>query len=195
MRLALVGIVLAATALAGCEETTAEQDYDAVAQAYDDMRAEVLAMDVSSSATMPRSGSATFEGYSTIFIDTATADAALVGDAVIDANFSTGRLTGSLSNFIGNVNGGQVQEYDGAIGIREGEIGAVRAEELTADIKGAVSVPGGDSVSINGEIAGRFRDDGAVRAAALTAVDTDSTDFRVNGVLQSDGRVNIVAQR
>jgi hypothetical protein len=199
MRIAILGSALAVTFLAGCDGSTlatGERDYDSVAQAYDDMRADVLAMPVSSFRTMPTTGTATYDGYSTISINPGTSrNTALVGDATLRADFGNGSLTGTLDNFIGQVNGGTIQDYAGSIDIRDGEIGVVRAENLTADIKGAVSVPGGDSVAVNGGIEGRFRDDGVRNAAALTAVDTASTDFRVNGLLQSGGTVNIVAER
>jgi hypothetical protein len=198
MRIAILGSALAVTFLAGCDGSTLatdQQDYDSVAQAYNDMRADVLAMPVSSGATMPNRGTATYDGYSTISIPGTSRNTALVGDASLRADFGNGSLTGSLDNFIGQVNGGTIQDYAGSIGIREGDIGVIRAENLTADIKGAVSIPGGDSVGINGEIEGRFRDDGVRNAAALTAVDSASTEFRVNGVLQSGGTVNIVAER
>jgi hypothetical protein len=200
MRIAILAPILAATVLAGCDSagvaTSAEQDYNTVAQAYDDMRLDVLAMPVSSGATMPNRGGATYDGYSTISINPGTSrNTALVGEATLRADFGNGSITGTLDDFVGQVNGGTIQEYAGSIGIRDGEIGEVRAENLTADIKGAVSVAGGDSVAINGGIEGRFRDDGARNAAALTAVDTAATQFRVNNVLQSGGTVNIVAER
>ena len=193
----MTSAVLAASALAGCDSTTtltsAEQDYNEAAMAYNDMRSDVLALPLSTSADMPNRGTATYSGYSTLLMDTPTADTALVGDARIVANFDADSLTGDLTNFVGSVNGGESQAFNGSIALRNGEIGATTASRLTADVNGSLS-GGGNTVSINGDVAGDFRSDGQLNAAALTASESAATDFLLNG-REYSGDLGIVAQR
>ncbi len=193
----MTSAVLAASVLAGCDSTTsltsADQDYNTAAMAYNDMRSEVLALPFSTSVDMPNRGTATYNGYSTILMDTPAADSALVGDAQVVANFDSGSITGSLTNFVGSANGTPNEEYTGSIALFNGDIGSTAPSRLTADINGTLRSDT-NTVSINGDVAGNFRSDGALNAAALTASESASTDFFLNG-REYSGDIGIVAQR
>jgi hypothetical protein len=189
-------LCLGAVALAGCDGTVADtvdrvDDYNAQAVAYNEMRADVLAMPLSG-ADMPNTGGATYNGYTTLLIDTPT-DSALVGDARIAANFTNRTLSGDMTNFIGSVDGSNYTAYNGSLAIRNGEIGVSTASAFNGDLTGTLS-SSEDVVRVDGDVSGNFRSDGAVNAAALTASSTTDTDIFVNGVSQ-DGRLGIVAER
>lgn len=189
---------LAAAVLTGCEETAllddaaSQDDYNDLATAYNDLRTDVQALPLSTAVDMPTVGSATYDGYATVLVDTAI-DSALVGDALITADFGKSELNGNLTNFVGTVDGSAYSDFNGSIAIKDGEIGVASASALTGDIKGSLS-NGEDLVSINGGVEGNFRSDGAVNAAGLTARDTTGTDFIVNG-RERDGDLGIVAIR
>lgn len=184
--------------LAGCEsgtpivDDTAERNaYNAAAEAYNDMRADLQALPLSG-ADMPTVGSATYDGHATVLIDTPT-DSALVGDARIVADFSDGDLWGNMSNFVGTVDGSPYSDFAGSIALGNGQIGVSTASSLSADMQGTLN-NGSDIVTIDGGVIGNFRSDGAINAAGLTASDTAGTDYIVNGVIH-DGDTGIVAER
>jgi hypothetical protein len=184
--------------LAGCEsgtpivdDTAARNEYNAVAEAYNDMRTDLQALPLSG-ADMPTVGSATYEGYATLLVDTPI-DSALVGDARIVADFTDGELWGNLSNFVGTVDGSTYDDFAGTIALSDGQIGVTTASSLTADMQGTLS-SGTDTLTIDGGVQGNFRSDGAINAVGLTASDTAGTDYIVNGFLY-DGDTGIVAER
>jgi hypothetical protein len=195
IRLAPV-VCLALMGLAGCDSSITDDaaqidDYNELANSYNDLRADVQAMRVAG-AEMPTIGSATYRGYATVLADTAI-DTALLGEARITADFSRSTLTGNLNNFIGTVNGSDYAEFNGSLGITGGRIGVTTPGSLTAAINGSLNA-NGDVVTINGGLRGNFRTDGAINAAGITAADTTATDFIVNG-RGVDGDIGIVAIR
>lgn len=186
-------LCLGAVALAGCEDGVVDRvdDYNARAVAYNDLRADVLAMPLSG-ADMPTTGSATYNGFATLLIDTPT-DSALAGDARIAANFGTRTLSGDMTNFIGSVDGSPYTAFNGSLAIRNGQIGVSTASSFNGDLTGTLS-SSQDVVRVDGDVSGNFRSDGTINAAALSASSTTDTDIFVNGVSQ-DGRLGIVAER
>jgi hypothetical protein len=189
-------LCLAALVLAGCDGTVTEtvdlvDDYNARAIAYNDLREDVLAMPVSG-ADMPNTGSATYNGFATLLIDTPT-DSALAGDAEIRANFDARTLSGTLDNFVGSVDGSTYTNFNGSLAITNGQIGVSQASAFNGDLNGTLSTSQ-DVVRVDGDIGGNFRSDGAINAAALTASSTTDTDIFVNG-FSEDGRLGIVAER
>jgi hypothetical protein len=191
----LPALGLALVALAGCETVSEEVDrlesYNDMANAYNDLRYEVQEMTISG-AEMPNTGSATYTGYATLLVNSPN-DTALVGDARIEADFTNSTLNGNLTNFVGTVDGDGYDDFSGSIALKDGEIGATTASSLTADIKGSLSNDE-DLVTVNGGVVGNFRTDGELNAAGLTALDTSSTEFTVNGQSYG-GDLGIVAIR
>ncbi len=181
------GLALAA----GCSDTTmsASDTYSNNAVNYNAMLADIRDTPITTAAQMPLSGSATYNGYATVLTGI---DTALTGNSQITANFSTSTLTGNLSNFAGTVNGGDDQFFDGGLSIKGGEIGEVTASGITGDIKGTLTGEStGDTVTVIGGVEGEFHGNGA---DSLAALNTDDTDFIVNGIGVA-GDLGIVAQR
>jgi len=198
MRFTAVSAALSVIALGACDSGTTVTDgtpsYATQAAAYNAMLDDVRAMPVTTSATMRNTGGATYDGYATVLVDTPT-QTAVVGDAVLTADFADGSLTGNLSNFVGSVNGAGEEDFAGAIGLKDGVIGATTASSLTADMKGTLTGNDtGNTVTVIGGVQGEFHDDGGVNAAGLAALETADTDFIVNGTGR-DGDVGIVALR
>jgi hypothetical protein len=188
---------LAAVTLSACDTTLTDDsatvdDYNAMAIAYNDVRAEVQSLPWSTSADMPTTGSATYTGYATVLMDTPT-DSMMVGDARLTADFDRSTLTGNLNNFVGTVNGSDYANYSGSLGLTNGEIGIASASALGADISGTLT-SNTDRVTINGGVQGNFRSDGPINAAGLAASETPDTDFILNG-RGYDGDIGIVALR
>lgn len=185
-------LCLGAVALAGCEDGIVDRvdDYNARALAYNEMRSDVLA--TPGSVIMPTSGSAEYNGFATLLIDTPT-DSALAGDARIAANFGTRTLSGDMTNFIGSVDGSPYTAFNGSLAIRNGQIGVSTANSFNGDLTGTLS-SSQDVVRVDGDVSGTFRSDGPITPTALSASSTTDTDIFVNGVSQ-DGRLGIVAER
>lgn len=189
---------LAVSGLAACDSTAVVDDsatvdeYNEMAIAYNDLRADVQSMPVAGTSTMPTVGSATYLGYATVLADTPSATQ-LIGDAEVRANFTNGTVTGTLSDFVGTVNGSDYANYSGTLALNNGTIGSGSPSALQSDLSGTLSSTT-DRLTVTGGVQGNFRNNGALNAAGLTAADTTGTDFIVNGA-GFEGDVGIVAIR
>jgi hypothetical protein len=186
--------LFAVLALGACDGTGFSQgDFNSRAAEYNSLRSSVNALPLHTPADMPTRGQATYEGFAAVEAAT-PGRTTLVGDAVINADFTRGTVGGNLSNFVGLVDGSSVAPYNGSIGLRNGQIGGLLgANSLTADVGGTLR-SGPNVVTVDGSIEGSFRRDGTANAVALTAVERPGTQFIVNG-RAVDGDIGIVAQR
>jgi hypothetical protein len=195
MRITAVSTTLAALVLAGCSSTSTDTpNYADQSAAYNAMLDDIQAMPVSTAATMPTTGSATYDGYALVVADT-PGQTAVVGEADISANFTNGTLSGNLTDFVGVVNGAAEETLDGSIALSNGVIGATTAASLTANMTGTlIGDTSLNTVTVIGGIQGEFHDDGGLNAKGLAALETPGTSIIVNGVGR-DGDVGIVALR
>ncbi len=129
----------------------------------------VIALPNTAFNAMPTTGSATFEGFAQINIDSDLSsnldDIEVVGDSELTAQFAgDGRVTGRIDNMIGAVGtpeaGGTIDTVDGEILIgadfsRIGT-GALRPNQWEADYGGTITFAG-DSYTLDDSIVGDFR--------------------------------------
>ncbi len=195
--LGLMGSALVALTLAGCD--SAGDDFDDTSDfarrldANSDLAAAVADMPLSSASEVPDSGSATYDGYASMAIDTPSEETSLIGDARLVADFGDDDLRGRLDNFEGSVNGGRVREYDGFLTVSDGDLRVASASGIGANVGGVIQ-GNGDVIGVDGSVFGTFRSDDGRDVAAITAVTASGTDFTYNGE-DRDGLMTIVAER
>lgn len=186
---------MALAALAGCEVgeglTENEEMFNDLGGAFNAMDSRVAALP-GSGADTPVTGSAVFEGYAAMTLDTARTSQ-FVGTAEVEVDFGRGEMSGTLEDFVGQIQGGQVREFAGAMRIPDGDPDASGPGRYRADLVGALS-GGGDRLEVEGGLFGRFHTDAGQPAGALRGFDDDETAFRLNG-RRVEGELGIVAQR
>ena len=171
MRMTLVGTMVAAAWLAGCESSDEASDLDDLRDRSDDNIAlldRIEDMSPSAAADVPLSGTATYEGFAGILLETPGSNTALIGDAEITADFATDEMEGRLDNFEGRVQGGGVQDFDGEITLSDGDIAVVTGSDFRANA-GGVLTGGGDVIGVDGSIVGAFFNDDVVEGDMTVA--------------------------
>lgn len=190
MGLAVAGLAV----LAGCEEFSFSDPATTEEEAYLALQAETLALRdttellaVTDAVDLPVSGSATYEGTALIALDATSGGAAseLIGDASIVADFEAATISGQADGFYGTVDGGDVAAFEGTIFVSQGTIDSSNsgADQIAADVNGTLS-GGGDTLVVDGAVAGNFLGDPLLLNEAPEAValgTDDATTFRLNG--------------
>lgn len=120
---------------------------------------------------MPTTGTAAFEGYIDVVLDTPTAQTELLGDTRLSADFDAGTIAGQATNFAGRDANGDYDLYTGTMTLADGKIGAVRPNDFDIGYKGTLT-GNGDKVVVLGSMDGKFKGD-PVRG--ILAEDTDPT--------------------
>ncbi len=190
MSLAVAGLAV----LAGCEEFSFTEPTTTEDEAYLALQAETLALrdateflTVTDAVDLPVSGSATYEGTALIALDAPTGGAAseLIGTASITADFEAATVSGQADGFYGTVDGGDVAAFEGTIFVSQGAIDSSNSgnDQISADVNGTLS-GGGDTLVVDGAVAGNFLGDPLLLNEAPEAVGLetdDATTFRLNG--------------
>jgi len=147
--------------------------YAASAFYGDAMGAEVLAFSITSTSNMP-SGSFTYNGYAG-FGDGAISsysDLGLVGNLTLNANFSNGTYSGSITNFYNT---------SGSLSGTANMSGTISGNTLSGNTSGSLSQAGwlgGSTVTNSGTMIGVFADNGSSNATAVlgTMIGTSGSD-------------------
>ena len=154
------------------------------------MAATLSGFDPTAFKAMPTSGDATFKGAGVLFVDPVferdADDILLVGDAVLNADFAKGRLTGDVTNFTGAtkftaasatiipVSGSvKIGGVKSVIGNDVDDNRTDRPNDLYADYRGTVGLPDGQyrvNGTVNGQFLGTRTADGAFPIKGLYAV-------------------------
>jgi hypothetical protein len=197
------GLALMA-ALSACSSTSVDNtdraEYNAAAEAYNDLRDQFLATPVDTA--VPQSGVASYSGAAVMIMNTdpftsSVSDTSLVGNADITADFGGDDLFGKINNVTGFVDNGEVVDFTGQLNINNGNLPGIGSSIFTADINGLLTEEGGgDQVSVAGDLSGNFRGPSTILpSGGLTASTVASqTDLRLNGV-EYTGILSVVAER
>ncbi|EYD77678.1 hypothetical protein Rumeso_00844 [Rubellimicrobium mesophilum DSM 19309] len=187
-------MAVALMGLAGCEtQSHMEAAGNAAAKALFDEAHEsngvlterVLDMPVTDVADLPTTGAAVYDGYAGLGMGT-TRNTALVGEASLTADFRQGTVTGTLDNFVGQVDGGSYKAFDGSLDVRRGHVGGAAGNGFAADVSGELS-RGVDHVVVDGGLIGDFHSRGGDEAVALRGMTTPETVFTLNGTDYAGG--------
>ena len=132
--------------------------YAASAFYGDAMGAEVLAFSITSTSNMP-SGSFTYNGYAGFGNGAISSysDLALVGNLTLNANFSNGTYSGSITNFYNSL---------GSLSGTANMSGTISGNTLSGNTSGSLS-QGGSTVTNSGTMIGAFADNGSSNATAV----------------------------
>tara|TARA_R100000322_G_scaffold9788_16_gene6320 strand:+ start:30397 stop:31029 length:633 start_codon:yes stop_codon:yes gene_type:complete len=168
-------------------------------------------------ATMPTSGTATFNGYATAFVKDAITDQTgrqLVGDATLSARFSAagGSVEGTIGNLLGRENVNQTELFSAIQNGNAGEIEAILGDYTQASgeidlapatITGAgftTAIDGtitheGDTLRFNGRGTGNFSGDDA-SGVQVTGIAGGAGDMTLteNGALKAGTLAAVAAQ-
>lgn len=116
-------------------------------------------------ASLPKGGTASFDGAARVFIDpvlASTSDNILMyGDAEMIADFDAGTMTGSVTNLQGadgiSASGANTFDVTGEIEIggQNSSIGGVRDNDWSAEYAGDVTIPYG-TYALSGQLDGQF---------------------------------------
>ncbi len=103
--------------------------------------ARLLALPITSEASLPTSGSATYEGQAGIVLDNPVGlDLALVGDASVTADFGQGTISGEATDFLGTDETGlSMDDYDGSLSLSGGQIGVAGASDAMGQLSGTLT--------------------------------------------------------
>ena len=181
--------------LAGCSSeeglTDEEEAYNGLASAYNWTEAHLSTLP-GSGADTPTTGSATYEGYAAMELET-QATTQLAGRANIQVDFADATMSGELSDFMGQVNGGAVQEFDGSLLLANGDLSNPAPGSFRAEVGGELT-GSGNSIEVDGPFRGSFYTDDGQTAGALRGNTTVSTEFVLNGTAVN-GALGVAATR
>lgn len=196
--------VLATILVAGCSGGTPSDggstgqtppsDYFSGKIAYDDMTAQLTSKHNTAYVEpfiegMPSSGGATFEGYFLAVLNTTAQTTRVLGMATVNANFQSGDMWGSASNFVGVDRTGAMDSYSGGISMPVGDhIGVNRPNDFELPYSGSLS-GNGEIVSLSGTITGHFKAD-----PVLGILGEDAAPTATIGGSPFTGRVNLSAE-
>jgi hypothetical protein len=183
---------VATLGLGACDEVTVvdELSYAELAAENAAMVRRVTDLPVTAAADLPVTGSATYEGYAALDMQTERATA-MVGEVEITADFDDATLSGTMDEFQGRVNGSAEQELEGELTLSDGDIGIGTPSGFTVEVEGELEANNGDVLAVDGTVLGSFR--GEDGPDALLAVAVGGTDFTLNGT-ESEGDLAIVAE-
>lgn len=195
-RLPLTGLAL--IAVAGCEPfafddlSAEEQAYSALQDETASIAAELEPLSATPVANIPITGSATYAGTALIAFDTPVRDSELIGTADITARFGPGAdtVSGTLDGFYGTINGGAVDEFDGAITLRGGEIDRTDTTVIAVAADGTLSNED-NSLNVQTDLDGNFL---GLNPLGVTLVSNDDSVFRLDGTAV-DGDMEVIGLR
>lgn len=104
---------------------------------------------------IPTSGSATYEGFAGIDVGTGAEQIALLGDASMDLDFTNDRMSGEITNVIGQ-QGGDFGNYSGQIDLENGALRSGRPNRITFDYGGRLNGQG-NVIELDGTGEGVFK--------------------------------------
>lgn len=184
---------VAACGLAGCgdSELSAEELEDRVGE-FSDASDRVDALDRTSSAVVEATpGAATYQGYTGLGNpDQGQSDVALVGETTLRVDFGADTISGRADDFIGTVDGGRTQEYDGSLVLSDGRLGVLTANSISAGMSGTLTGDGNTVELVDADLLGQFV---GRSAQGLEMVDPDAV-VRVNGD-REDVSVAVIGER
>ena len=170
--------------LGGPITTPAQREYTARLNDADALTRDIRANQrfFLSDGNMPSRGSAVYQGFAEIVIDTPRGDTSLLGDAVLTADFADRDMDGTLGNFVGSVNGDAVREYSGQLLLNGGipNRGNLDPANWGTTMSGQLR-SGLNQVIIAGGMGGDFRTDRQVggQPNAIFGDSTSGTTFTV----------------
>ncbi len=138
--------------------------------------------------SMPTTGTAIYSGYAGLTAATERLQTALIGDVVIQANFGTGVINGSINNFEGGTDPDQAVTYEGSLDL-SGEIGQTQPNDFDATFVGTL-MGEGQELYAYGQLDGEFHGTGA---AAVMATSDASSGVAIGGEMV-DMNLSIVAE-
>lgn len=163
---------------------------------------------MANTTTMPTTGTATYTGYAAVAGNydnavTTQPNIVAVGTAELSADFGTGSLSGSATNFVGGPFGppdpktgnrtptAKVQYYAGTVTVSNGCIGTANGcsnvtqpYQVSANYKGTLT-GGGNTVAVSGQALGDFKGTSAQGVTLLTNTGTVTLNgAKVDGGLQ-----------
>ena len=152
--------------LAGCQDSapvTPEPPFSQEATAFVDNFAELESRFSTTTAAMPTSGTASFQGQSGLVLTSAGGDTfLLLGDAAMLADFQSATLDGTMGSFRGVMLPGGTGPatadipYSGTILLQGGDIGFLRANDFFGGFDGTLT-GGGNAIFVTGGIYGEFK--------------------------------------
>lgn len=184
-------------AAAGCSGASVGMDpaerYADLADRNAAMARRVNAEPVTGLLDMPVTGAARYDGHAVLTMGAAD-ETKLIGDAALVAEFGLDRISGTVGNMVGSLDGGAIQALDGELRIRNGDLRAGSPSRFTADIAGVLTGRESGVVGVDGSIFGNFRGRSAGAPPALNAAQGAGTRFTLDGRTQP-GLLGIVAER
>ncbi len=106
--------------------------------------------------SVPTSGSAKFDGYALAKLFDAGNVYQITGSSTVDIDFGTKFASGSLSDFFGTDFDGNIDVYTGTIDMPFGSIAVFDPNDIYISYAGTLE-GNGDTIDLNGTLAGRFK--------------------------------------
>ncbi len=144
----------------------------------------VIGMAPTPETSLPDTGTAVFAGSATVRVEDPAAALVLFGDSSVTVDFGASTVSGTLDNFFGTNEAGNVVDYAGAITVDDGTVGT----DVTLDYAGVLSA-GSSSLVFEGTMQGEFLGD---PVEALSAADLEAEVIR-NGTPQ-DATVIVIGE-
>jgi hypothetical protein len=176
---------VALIALAGCEPfafddlSAEDQAFSALQDETTSIAAQLAPLSATPVANIPVTGSATYAGTALIAFDTPVRASELIGTADITARFGPGAdtISGTLDGFYGTIDGGAVDEYDGAIQLTSGEIDRTDTTVIAVTADGILT-NGDQTLNVGADLDGNFR---GLNPLGISLVSNDDSVFRLDG--------------
>jgi hypothetical protein len=175
--------------LVACGQVADLVQYADTADEAQDRNARVANLANTSFVSMPVAGSVIYGGHaSVVYVQNGT-EVALLGQAVVTANFTNQMISGQVDQVFGGTGLTDLQNYDGVLTF-DGQIGVRRPNSFDAVIAGTIS-GGGQVIAVDGPLIGDFRGMGAQAVSAITNAQMLAT---VNGI-EVPLRVKVTAEQ
>ena len=169
-------LVLTGLGLTACGGIADAVEYGGNVRAAQDRNARVAALAITSFESMPDAGSVSYAGHASLAYVVDGAEAILLGNASVTADFSSDTVSGRAVDFFGGTGISDVQDYAGALTF-EGTIGERRPNSFDAALNGTLS-GGGQSFVLSGPLLGNFRGPGG---QAISAITNQELEAALNG--------------
>lgn len=156
-RFPTLGALGLAIVVAGCDGGAGSMT---AAQNFADLGDQNASLERSIDETFPTpsilfpTGVQTYDGVTSIVLNTPT-QSVLLGETAIRANFTDRTVSGLAENFVGQIDGSDMREFDGHLRIREGAIYSV-GERLVWAWTSGILESGTDRISVSGAVRGNF---------------------------------------
>ena len=170
------------------------------------MAERVAEMPIARATDMPTTGSATFEGLAAIGVYTER-ESALVGDLSVQVDFAGEEIRGRIDGVTGSVDGGPVQDWDGALVLSDGYAGLFSGGGVGPDGPFEIPAYGGFDADLSGDLTagtdvivvdGTLRGEFHVEEGRVAALSGNSGSDEMNVVLNGTdvgGVVTVVGER